>query len=66
VISMGFFGWIIHICAAFDAWASNTPDERVYEPPTPKTKPHSTITWDSSSEVFIYQDNTPEKDVTWH
>ena len=56
-ISMGFFGWIIHICAAFDVWGSETPN--IEEP-----QPTKTISWEPSSDVYVQQED-PEN-IVWH
>lgn len=66
VISMGFFGWIIHICAALDVWASETPDIEEEPPHIPRPHKTTSITWDPESQVLVYRDEDPEKEVLWH
>jgi|TARA_R110000824_G_scaffold48399_12_gene136715 TM2 domain-containing membrane protein YozV len=43
VISMGFFGWIIHICAALNAWHICSEPELQRIPQ--ETKPEKDILW---------------------
>ena len=54
VLSLGLFGWVIHICAAFDAWHYGKPalmETRTVHVPNP--------------EIYIHRED-PEKDIVWH
>ena len=71
VISMGFFGWIVHICAALDVWASETPDEPIT--PTNPTTPKPNRSWVNPTEeiteeeMAIYFRSTEDpENVVWH
>ena len=59
VISMGFFGWIIHICAAFDAWGAN-PTPTSYSTPEPEPLEATPVM------AFAEWDEDPEENIVWH